>query len=58
MGAKFVTITKGNKTAEVVDTSVHVWKEKGWSVKGATKTQIQTPKTEKPDDPKESATER
>lgn len=58
MVAKMITITKGNKKAEVVETSVKVWKDKGWSVKGETKTQVQVSKTEKPDEPKESATER
>ena len=39
MGAKMITITKqtkkgGVREAQVVETSLRVWKERGWSVKG------------------------
>lgn len=43
MAAKMITITKKGKEAEVVETSLHVWKERGWTVKGASKSIPSTP---------------
>lgn len=45
-----ITITKNGKEAQIVESSLHVWKAKGWSVKSSGSTTQQKTGT------KESAT--
>lgn len=58
MGAKMITITKGDREAQIVEFSLDVWKAKGWSAKGETKTTPPPPdKNKQTTGSKESATD-
>lgn len=46
---RYVKLTKGTKEVDVVDTSAHVWKERGWKEKGAA-TYSPPPPPDEPDD--------